>query len=159
MHIYIDINRYKKWCSGAHKCCVVLINKNTAFLFIKINSIINNKIDSRRTSSKAFFQNTIDTWIMFCEEKGLEWYDINGYRAFINHLNKNGAKMQKFPLCIKESGGLYERSRDKTKFLEELSKFSSDDASAYTLKLSDSMLEKIRLFQKDNNNNKSSSSI
>jgi hypothetical protein len=94
--------------------------------------------------SKAFFQNTIDTWIMFCEEKGLEWYDINGYRAFINHLNKNGAKMQKFPLCIKESGGLYERSRDKTKFLEELSKFSSDDASAYTLKLSDSMLEKIR---------------
>lgn len=88
---------------------------------------------------------------MYCEEKGLEWYDVNSYRAFINHLNKNGSKMQKFPLCIKESGGLYERGRDKTKFLEELSKFSSDDASAYTIKLSDSMLEKIRLFQKDNN--------
>lgn len=110
------------------------------------------KLTLEELRSKAFFQNTIDTWIMFCEEKGLEWYDVNGYRAFINHLNKNGAKMQKFPLCIKESGGLFERGRDKTKFLEELSKFSSDDASAYTIKLSDAMLEKIRLFQKDNNN-------
>jgi hypothetical protein len=30
--------------------------------------------------------------------------------------------------------------------LEELSKLSSDDAAAYTIKLSDSMLERIRLF-------------
>jgi hypothetical protein len=96
--------------------------------------------------SKAFFQNTIDVWIAYCEEKGLDWYDPNKYRSFIKHLNGIGARMQKFPLCIKESGGLYERSRDKTKFLERLSELSSDDASAYTIKLSDSMLEKIRLF-------------
>lgn len=96
--------------------------------------------------SRAFFQNTIDVWIAFCEEKGLDWYDLNSYRSFIKHLSWTGTKMQKFPLCIKESGGLYERSRDKTKFLEELSKLSSDDAAAYTIKLSDSMLERIRLF-------------
>jgi len=147
---------------GAEVCLSVCCstNKNTAFLFIKKTIIlIIIKLTLEELRSKAFFQNTIDTWIMFCEEKGLEWYDVNGYRAFINHLNKNGAKMQKFPLCIKESGGMYERGRDKTKFLEELSKFSSDDASAYTIKLSDSMLEKIRLFQKDNNNGSSSSSI
>jgi hypothetical protein len=86
---------------------------------------------------------------MYCEERKLEWYDVDSYKAFIRHLNENGAKMQKFPLCIKESGGLYERSRDKTKFLEELSKLSSDDASAYTIKLSDSMIEKIRSFDGD----------
>ncbi|HET7391190.1 MAG TPA: hypothetical protein VFJ51_10235 [Nitrososphaeraceae archaeon] len=97
--------------------------------------------------SKAFFQNTIDVWIAFCEEKGLDWYKLNDYRSFIQYLNNNGTKMQKFPLCIKESGGLYERGRDKTKFLEELSKLSSDDASAYTIKLSDPVLEKIRLFR------------
>ncbi|HEY5631010.1 MAG TPA: hypothetical protein VIR31_02695 [Nitrososphaeraceae archaeon] len=97
--------------------------------------------------SKAFFQNTIDVWIAFCEEKGLDWYELKSYRSFIQHLINNGAKMQKFPLCIKESGGLYERGRDKTKFLEELSKLSSDDACAYTIKLSDPVLEKIRLFR------------
>lgn len=142
------INRYEQ-CSEVS----LLIDKKHSILIYKKTIILTIiKLTLEELRSKAFFQNTIDTWIMFCEEKGLEWYDVDGYRAFISHLNKNGAKMQKFPLCIKESGGLFERGRDKTKFLEELSKFSSDDASAYTIKLSDSMLEKIRLFQKDNNN-------
>jgi hypothetical protein len=96
---------------------------------------------------KALFQNTIDVWIMFCEEREQEWWDIGGYRAFINHLRSSGVRMQKFPLCIKESGGIYERGRDKTKFLDELSKLSSDDASAYTIKLSDPLLNAIRSFR------------
>lgn len=83
---------------------------------------------------------------MFCEERGDQWWDISGYRAFIKHLRTSGIRMQKFPLCIKESGGTYERSRDKTKFLDELSKISSDDASAYTIKLSDTSLNTIRSF-------------
>jgi hypothetical protein len=95
---------------------------------------------------KAFFQNTVDVWISFCEERGWEWYDIENYRRFINHLNRKGIKMQKFPLCIKESGGMYERGRDKTQFLDELSKISSDDASAYTIKLSGDILSAIRSF-------------
>ena len=89
--------------------------------------------------SKAFFQNTIDVWIMFCEEQKWDWYDIDAYRHFITYLNSKNVKMQKFPLCIKESGGMYERGRDKSKFLEELSHFTSDDASAYTIKLSTDM--------------------
>src|SRR6188768_1379101 len=108
--------------------------------------------------SKAFFQNTIDVWISFCEERDWDWYDLDAYRHFISYLRAKDIGLQKFPLCIKESGGLYERGRDKTKFLEELSHLSSDDASAYTIKLSDSMLEKIRLFQKYNNNNNNRSS-
>lgn len=96
---------------------------------------------------KAFFQNTIDVWISYCEERGREWYDIDNYRRFVNHLTANGIKMQKFPLCIKESGGVYERGRDKTQFLDELSKFSDDDAAAYTVKLSSDVLAKIRSFQ------------
>jgi len=96
---------------------------------------------------KALFQNTIDVWIKFCEERQQEWWDISSYRAFINHLQSTGVRMQKFPLCIKESGGMYERGRDKTKFLDELSKLSSDDASAYTVKLSDSLLNAVRSFR------------
>ena len=95
---------------------------------------------------KALFQNTIDVWIMLCEERGQDWWDISGYQAFISHLRSSGVRMQKFPLCIKESGGMYERGRDKTKFLDELSKFSFDDASAYTIKLSDPLLNAIRSF-------------
>lgn len=98
---------------------------------------------------KAFYQNTIDVWIAFCEERGIDWYNIEGYRSFINFLNSNGLKMQKFPLCIKESGGLYERGKEKGKFLEELSHYSDDDSSAYTLKLSGDAIDRIRSFHID----------
>ena len=95
---------------------------------------------------KAFYQNTIDVWIMLCNEKGVNSYDTDRYIKFIHYLNSKGLKMQKFPLCIKESGGLYERGKDKTKFLEELSHYSDTESSAYTLKLSDEVISKIRSF-------------
>ncbi len=95
---------------------------------------------------KAFFQNTIDIWIMYCEERGWDWYSTGAYRRFISHLNSSGIKMQKFPLCIKESGGMYERSKDKAQFLDDLSKIPSEDAAAYTIKLSGNTISIIRLF-------------
>lgn len=95
---------------------------------------------------KALFQNTIDVWISYCEERGWDWYNIEMYRKFINHLNGRGIKMQKFPLCVKESGGVYERGRDKTQFLDELSKLSVEDAAAFTVKLSSDVLASIRTF-------------
>jgi hypothetical protein len=55
--------------------------------------------------------------------------------------------MQKFPLCVKESGGMYERGKDKTKFLEELSHYSDSDSAAYTLKLSGDVIDKIRSYE------------
>ena len=98
---------------------------------------------------KAFYQNTIDVWIAFSEERGIDWYNIDGYRSFINFLDSNGLKMQKFPLCIKESGGLYERGKEKGKFLGELSHYSDADSSAYTLKLSGEAINRIRSFHID----------
>ena len=95
---------------------------------------------------KALFQNTIDVWIMLCEEKGWNWYDTEAYRKFVVHLNSKGIKMEKFPLCIKESGGMYERGKDKTKFLDELSQLSSSDSGAYTIKLSTDTLANVRSF-------------
>lgn len=100
---------------------------------------------------KAFFQNSIDVWIMLCEEKKWEYFDIKNYLQFIEYLFSNNIKIQRFPLCIKESGGLYERGKDKTKFLENLSKVQSDNASAFTIKLSQSAIEIIRKFELTNN--------
>jgi hypothetical protein len=97
---------------------------------------------------KAFFQNTVDVWIMLCAEKKWDYYDLDVYRSFIRYIKAKGIRVQKFPLCIKESGGMYERGRDKTKFLEELSHISSEDASAYTIKLSTETLSWLRSFDK-----------
>jgi len=104
---------------------------------------------------KALFQNTIDVWIMYSEEKNWDWYDIAGYTDFIRHIRSNVVKMQKFPLCIKESGGMFERGKDKAKFLEELSHISGEDVSAYTLKLSNEVLQAIRSYNRVDVSNKS----
>jgi len=95
---------------------------------------------------KAFFQNSIDVWIMLCEEKKWDYSEIKNYLKFIDYLFANNIKIQRFPLCIKESGGMYERGKDKTAFLENLSKVQSDSASAYTIKLTESTMSKIRQF-------------
>ncbi len=95
---------------------------------------------------KAFFQNSIDVWIMLCEEKKWEYSDIKNYLKFIDHLFSNNIKIQRFPLCIKESGGMYERGKDKTAFLDRLSKVQSDNASAFTIKLTENTISTIRDF-------------
>ncbi len=96
--------------------------------------------------TKALFQNTIDTWIMLCEEKGVDWYSIENYKKFISHLFQKGLKLQKFPLCVKETGGTYQRGKDKTQFAEVLSQFTDPNASAYTVRLSDDTISIIRQF-------------
>jgi len=95
---------------------------------------------------KAFFQNTIDVWMVYSEERGWDWYNIGAYRSFVEHLLSRGIKMQKFPLCIKESGGTFERGKDKTQFLDQLSKLSSADAATYTIKLTGETIATIRSF-------------
>lgn len=117
---------------------------NIEIYYITLKNIILMMLEKLR--DKAFFQNTIDVWIAYCEERENDWYNVEGYRNFVNYLNSNGLKMQKFPLCIKESGGMYERGKDKAKFLEELSHYSDSDSSAYTLKLSGDVIDKIRSY-------------
>ena len=95
---------------------------------------------------KAFFQNSIDVWMMLCEEKKWEYSEIKNYLKFIDYLFANNIKIPRFPLCIKESGGMYERGKNKTAFLENLSKIQSDNASAFTIKLTENTISKIRDF-------------
>jgi hypothetical protein len=96
--------------------------------------------------NKALFQNTIDTWIMLCEEKNADWYSAEMYMRFVSHLFQNGLKLQKFPLCVKESGGMYQRGKDKTQFAEMLSQSTDPSAAAYTVRLSDETIKIIRQF-------------
>ena len=112
----------------------------------RCEELISRRMTLEELRQKAFFQNTVDVWIMYCAERDWDWFDAAAYRRFINHLNTRGVKMQKFPLCIKESGGTYERGRDKAEFLEQLSKIPTEDAAAYTLKLNSDVISSIRSF-------------
>ena len=96
---------------------------------------------------KVIYQNTIDTWIAVCYEKDIDWYEIENYKKFVSYLLEHDIKMKKFPLCIKESGGMYERGKDKTKFAEDLSQLTEENAAAYTIKLSDDVVNTIRNFR------------
>lgn len=104
------------------------------------------ELELEELRKKAVYQNTIDTWIAVCGEKNIDWYEIENYEKFIAFLTKSGLKMQKFPLCVKESGGTYERGRDKTKFAEILSESNDLNKAAYTIKLNDTNLKIIRQF-------------
>ena len=55
-------------------------------------------------------------------------------------------KMQKFPLCVKESGGIYERGKDKTKFVEMLSNLNDINSLVYTIKLNSTNMNIIKKF-------------
>jgi hypothetical protein len=96
---------------------------------------------------KALFQNSIDTWIMLCEERNEDWFSTQNYMRFVSYLFGNGLKLQKFPLCIKESGGMYQRGKDKTQFAETLAQSSDPNAAAYTIRLSDDTIKTIRQFK------------
>ncbi len=95
----------------------------------------------------AIYQNTIDTWIATCDEKNIDWYDTDKYKKFISYLHDNNLKLNKFPLCVKETGGMYERGKDKTKFAETLSEMEDPNGAAYTIKLNDSAIDIIRKFE------------
>ena len=95
---------------------------------------------------KVIYQNTVDIWIAVCQEQGIEWHDTEKNKKFIHYLLKGNLQMKKFPLCIKESGGNYERGKDKTVFGEKLSESNDENSAAYTIKLNDNAVNIIRKF-------------
>ena len=95
---------------------------------------------------QVVYQNTVDIWIAACQENGINWDDTQKYKKFIAYLLENNQKMKKFPLCVKESGGDYERGMDKTKFAEILSESNDENSAVYTIKLDDVTIDLIRKF-------------
>ena len=96
---------------------------------------------------KVVYQNTVDIWIAMCQEQNTDWNSTEIYRKFIAYLLKTSLTMKKFPLCIKESGGNYERGQDKTEFAEKLSESNDENSAVYTIKLNDVAMNIIREFK------------
>jgi len=96
---------------------------------------------------KVAYQNTVDIWIAMCQEQNTDWNSTEIYRKFIAYLLKTSLTMKKFPLCIKESGGNYERGQGKTEFAEKLSESNDENSAVYTIKLNDAAMNIIREFK------------
>ena len=96
---------------------------------------------------KVAYQNTVDIWIAMCQEQDTDWNSTETYRKIIAYLLKTSLTMKKFPLCIKESGGNYERGQDKTEFAEKLSESNDENSAVYTIKLNDVAMNIIREFK------------
>ena len=94
---------------------------------------------------KVFFHNSIDVWISACEEKNLDWFNIESYKKFISYLLKNNLQMKAFNLCAHEAGATEEK---KTKFADILAETKNSDpnSATYTIKLNDSTIDIIRKF-------------
>ena len=94
---------------------------------------------------KVFFHNSIDVWISACEEKNLDWFNIENYKKFISYLLKNNLQMKAFNLCAHEAGATEER---KTKFADTLAetKDSDPNTATYTIKLNKATVDLIREF-------------
>ena len=84
-------------------------------------------------------------WISACEEKNLDWFNIENYKKFISYLLKNNLQMKAFNLCAHEAGATEER---KTKFADTLAetKDSDPNTATYTIKLSKDTIDLIREF-------------
>jgi len=96
---------------------------------------------------KVVYQNTVDIWIAMCQEQDIDWNSTEIYRKFIAYLLKTSLTMKKFPLCIKESGGNFERGHDKTEFGEKLSESNDENSAVYTIKLNDIAINIVRSFK------------
>ena len=96
---------------------------------------------------KVVYQNTVDIWIAMCQEQDTDWNSTETYRKFIAYLLKTNLVMKKFPLCIKESGGNFERGQDKTEFAGKLSESNDENSAVYTIKLNDAAMNIIREFK------------
>ena len=98
---------------------------------------------------KVFFHNSIDVSISACEEKNIEWFDIEQYKKFISYLLKNNLHLKAFNLCAHEAGATEEK---KTKFADSLAETKDTDpnSATYTIKLNDNTIDVIRKFKFEN---------
>ena len=116
-----------------NEACNVLVNQMSTELSLDV------------IRKKVFFHNSIDVWISACEEKNIEWFDIEQYKKFISYLLKNNLHLKAFNLCAHEAGATEEK---KTKFADILAETKDFDpnTATYTIKLNNDTITLIREF-------------
>ena len=116
---------------------------------VLVNKMPTTELSLDVIRKKVFFHNSIDVWISACEEKNIEWFDIEQYKKFISYLLKNNLHLKAFNLCAHEAGATEEK---KTKFADSLAETKDTDpnSATYTVKLNDNTIDVIRKFKFEN---------
>ncbi len=116
---------------------------------VLVNQMPTTELSLDVIRKKVFFHNSIDVWISACEEKNIEWFDIEQYKKFISYLLKNNLHLKAFNLCAHEAGATEEK---KTKFADSLAETKDTDpnSATYTIKLNDNTIDVIRKFKFEN---------
>jgi len=116
---------------------------------VLVNKMPTTELSLDVIRKKVFFHNSIDVWISACEEKNIEWFDIEQYKKFISYLLKNNLHLKAFNLCAHEAGATEEK---KTKFADSLAETKDTDpnSATYTIKLNDNTIDVIRKFKFEN---------
>jgi len=116
---------------------------------VLVNQMPTTELSLDVIRKKVFFHNSIDVWISACEEKNIEWFDIEQYKKFISYLLKNNLHLKAFNLCAHEAGATEEK---KTKFADNLAETKDTDpnSATYTIKLNDNTIDVIRKFKFEN---------
>ena len=116
---------------------------------VLVNQMSTTELSLDVIRKKVFFHNSIDVWISACEEKNIDWFDIEKYKKFISYLLQNNLHLKAFNLCAHEAGATEEK---KTKFADNLSETKDIDpnSATYTIKLNDNTIDVIRKFKFEN---------
>ena len=52
---------------------------------VLVNQMSTTELSLDVIRKKVFFHNSIDVWISACEEKNIEWFDIELYKKYISY--------------------------------------------------------------------------
>jgi hypothetical protein len=75
------------------------------------------------------YNNTLEIWMALCTERGKEWRNMEGYTQFLDHLSKQGVKLDLSVVCPPIKG------------------FSEKPPKAFNIKLDDENIRRIRRFE------------
>ncbi len=75
------------------------------------------------------YNNTLDIWMALCNERGRDWKNLNDYQRFLDHLAREGVKLDMSVVCPPIKG------------------FSDRPPKAFNIKLDSPTIQKIRSFQ------------
>ena len=74
------------------------------------------------------YNNTLEVWTALCAEREMEWKNLEAYSQFLEHLKRQGIKLDVSVVCPPIKG------------------FSDKPPKAYNIKLDSDNIRKIRLF-------------
>jgi hypothetical protein len=53
---------------------------------------------------KLLYNDLLDVWLSFCDEKGLAWSDRLAFDRFLIHLQSRGVVIKELGVCVPEEG-------------------------------------------------------